>query len=239
MREIFNRVEDSESVHIEVDIDTEDFQDSNPWLFSLFIKLSKIDEDSDAFDAFLETKESIIIALEHENRAKYVGSRVNEGWHEFYFYAKNSKNLESIVAHMLKESGYKYESSIVKDAKWDFYSKNLFPTELEFHNIQSDKIIFLLQEEGDDLLISRDVEHYVSFDTSSQKERFVQNALQNGFRFKDDISSEEFEYGAALLKEHAVTNKEIKKVVEELYKLVKKEHGYYEGWSTTLAIENN
>ncbi len=239
MREVFNRVEDFELVHIEVELDAEDFRDSYPWLFSLFIKSNKIDEKSDDFDAFLETKESLIIALEYDSRAKYVGTRINEGWHEFYFYAKNSKNLESTAAQILKESGYKYESSIVKDAKWDFYNKNLFPTELEFHNIQSDKIIFLLQEEGDDLSILRDVEHYISFDTATQKERFIQNALASGFKFKDDISSEEFEYGVALVKEHAVTNEEVKKVVKELYELIKKEHGYYEGWSTTLALESD
>lgn len=239
MREIFNRVDNSELINIEVDIDTEDFTGSNPWLFSVFVKSNSIDENSDSFDEFLETKESLIIALEHSSRAKYVGTRVNEGWHEFYFYAKDSKNLDLIATQMLKNSGYKYESNIVKDTKWDFYIKNLFPTELEFHDIQSDKIIFLLQEEGDELSIPRVVEHYASFETATQKDRFVQNALTCGFEFKDDISSEEFEHGVALTKEHSVTGEDVKKVVQELYLLLKKEHGYYEGWSTVLATESN
>lgn len=239
MREIFNRRQDSDSIDIEVDIGVEDFEGSNPWLFSVFVKSANISENSDSFDEFLETKESLIIALEHENKAKYVGTRVNDGWHEFYFYAKNSKNLESVVAQMLKGSGYKYECSVVKDAKWDFYSKNLFPTELEFHNIESDKIIFLLEEEGDEPSIPRDVEHYVSFDTATQKERFIQNALICGFEFKDDISSEEFEHGVALVKKHSVTNEDVRKIVEELYLLIKKDHGYYEGWSTILVAKDD
>ncbi len=239
MREIFNRVENNDAVSIEVDIEADDFEGSNPWLFSVFVKSDNISENSDSFDEFLETKESLIIALEHEKRAKYVGTRVNEGWHEFYFYAKDSKNLETVVAKMLKGSGYKYECSVVKDAKWDFYHKNLFPSELEFHNIQSDKIIFLLEEEGDYLSIPRYVEHYLSFDTSTQKERFVKNALECGFEFKDDISSEEFEHGVALIKKHSVVSEEVRKVVEDLYELVKKEHGYYEGWSTVLVTSDD
>lgn len=235
MREIFSRVEDSAIVNIEVEVDVEDYEDNYPWLYSLFVKPNSIEENSLGFEQFLELKESIIISLEHQNRAKYVGERVSEGWHEFYFYAKDSKNLEAQAAEMLKGSGYKYESNVVKDAKWDFYAKNLFPTELEFHNIQSQKIIFLLQEEGDELWVSRDVEHYVSFDTATQKERFVKSALEHGFEFKDDISSEEFEHGVALVKKHQVTEEEVRGVVEELYELIKKEHGYYEGWSTTLA----
>ncbi|PNV83862.1 MAG: DUF695 domain-containing protein [Sulfurimonas sp.] len=233
MREIFSRVEDSALVNIEVEVEIEDYEGSFPWLFSLFLKSNN--KDAESFEQFLETKESVIISLEHQNRAKYVGTRINDGWHEFYFYAKDSKNLEVVVSAILKESGFKYESSVVKDAKWDFYTKNLFPTELEFHNIQSQNIIFLLQEEGDELLAPRDVEHYISFDTATQKERFIKNIITYGFEFKDDISSEEFEHGAALVKFHSVTNEEVRSVVEELYELIKKEHGYYEGWSTTLV----
>lgn len=235
MRELFSRIEDGEVINIEADVDLDDEQGSYPWLFSVFIKFGNIDENSDSFENFLETKESLIIALEHENISKYVGARVKDDWNEFYFYAKSAKNLEIIVTKMLKESGYKYESGVVKDAKWDFYHKNLYPTELEFHNIESDKIIFLLEEEGDELSTPRDVEHYVSFDTATQKERFIQNALTCGFKFKDDISSEEFEHGVALVKLHTVVNEEVRRVVEELYELVKKEYGYYEGWSTILV----
>ncbi len=239
MREIFSRVEDSAEVNIEVEVDVEDYEGSYPWLYSLFVKPNNIEANGLDFEQFLELKESVIISLEHQKMAKYVGERVCEGWHEFYFYAKDSKNLEALCAAMLKDSGYKYESSVVKDAKWDFYAKNLFPTELEFHNIQSQKIIFLLQEEGDELSISRDVEHYVSFDTATQKERFVKNALEHGFEFKDDISSEEFEHGVAVVKKHPVTEEEVEKVVAQLYSLIKTEHGYYEGWSTTLAQKDD
>ena len=235
MRELFRRVEDSVPVDIEAELDVEDYEENFPWLYSLFIKPNTTQENSLDFEQFLELKESVIISLEHHNMAKYVGARVSDGWHELYFYAKDSKNLEAAVLKLLRDSGYKYESNVVKDAKWDFYVKNIFPTELEFHNMQSSKIIFLLQEEGDELYAPRDVEHYVSFDTATQKERFVKNAIVHGFEFKDDISSEEFEHGVALVKRHPVTEEEVRKVVEELYALIKTEHGYYEGWSTTLV----
>lgn len=235
MREFFNRVEDGILVAIEADVEIESQKELYPWLCSIFVKFGNISENFDSFEVFFETKESLIVALEHENRAVYAGSRVKDDWNEFYFYAKDAKKLETIISKMLKESGYKYESSVVKDAKWDFYQHNLFPSELEFCHIESDKIIFLLQEEGDKLDVKRDVEHYASFDTATQKERFVANALLCGFEFKDDVSSEEFDHGVALVKEHTIQNDEVKNVVEELYELIKKEHGYYEGWSTTLA----
>lgn len=235
MRELFKREQDSDLLNIEVCLDSHQYKGDYPWLFSVFIKYDGVDDSSDAYEEFLETKESLIIAIEYEDKAKYLGSRIFDGWSEFYFCANDSKELNSMVGAILKESGYVYESNIVRDSKWNFYETQLFPTELELAHIQSDKIIFLLEEEGDDLTISRDVEHYVSFLTPTQKNRFINTLDIDGFSVKDEISSEEFEHGVALVKKHAVSEEEVRKVVDELFKAVKKENGYYEGWSTTLV----
>jgi len=55
--------------------------------------------------------------------------------------------------------------------------------------------------------------------------------------YKDDIESDEFEHGIALIKEHKITSDEVRKNVAILFKAVKKEKGFYEGWSTVLAQE--
>jgi regulator of RNase E activity RraB len=237
MREIFNREVNGNLVHIEVNVESFKYKADNPWLFSVFVKYDGLDEEQSGYEEFLEAKESLIIALEHKDKAHYVGSRVVDGWNELYFYSSSSKELDSIVKKILTSSNYIYESNVVRDTKWDFYETQLFPTELEVHHIQSEKIIFLLQEEDDDLSVPREVEHYAAFDTSSQKDRFINIALDIGFSLKDEISTDEYENGIALVKVHAPTSQEVKKVVEELFTLIKKEHGFYEGWSTTLANE--
>ncbi|QSZ41885.1 DUF695 domain-containing protein [Sulfurimonas aquatica] len=239
MREFFQRLEDGSLVSIEVDMNAFGYSKSYPWLFSVFIKFDASDENAPQFEEFLETKESLIILLEHEEKAKYVGSRVVDGWSELYFYAKDSKSLDAQVSSVLTPSNYVYESSVVKDGRWDFHHKNLTPTELEECHIQSEKIIFLLEEEGDELEVPRIVEHYVSFDVPTQKNRFINTLDLEGFTFKDDISSEEFENGVALVKEHGVRSEDVKVVVEALFEKVKECQGYYEGWSTTLADKIN
>ncbi len=235
MREVFERLQDGESVVYEVDMNVGELKGENPWLFSVFVKFDACDEAQEGFEEFLETKESLIIALESEGQVHYIGSRILDGWSEFYFCAKDSKELNSMSTAILKGSGYMYQSNVVKDKKWNFYETQLFPTELEQHNIQTAKIIFLLEEEGDDLEIARDVEHYVSFDMPTQKNRFINTLKIDGFSFKDEIGSDEFEYGVALVKNHAVTYETTTKIIAELFELIKKEHGYYEGWSTTLV----
>jgi len=238
MREIFTREEDGSSYFIEVNIDAGEYKKDNPWLFSVFIKYDGLDDKSDAYEEFLETKESLIIAIEYEDKAHYLGSRVVDGWSEFYFCTSSSSEFTSMVTAILKDTGYAYESNIVKDKKWGFYELQLFPRELEFVHIQGAKIIFLLEEEGEDLSIARDVEHYISFETPTQKNRFLNSLELEGFTFKDDLSSEEFEHGVALVKNHAVDEKTIITTVNELFKKVKKDKGFYEGWSTTLVNED-
>ena len=237
MRDFFQRLEDDTLISIEVDMNAFGFSSNNPWLFSVFIKFDGADEQIAGYEEFLETKEALIIALENENRVKYVGTRIVDGWSEIYFYAQDSKSLDTTVAQILKPSNYVYESSVVRDAKWDFHHKNLVPTELEECHIQSEKIIFMLEEEGDDLEVVRTVEHYLSFEVPTQKNRFLNTLELEGYTFKDEISSDEFENGVALVKEHNVTSETIRLEVSQLFEAVKACQGFYEGWSTTLAEE--
>jgi len=235
MRDYFTRVEDGRVINMEVVMGAGEYKDGMPWLFSVFIKYDGDNTSEQDYEEFLESKESLIIGVEYEDKAKYIGSRVVDGWSEFYFCASSAKELNNMVTAMLKDTGYVYESNIVKDKKWGFYETQLFPTELELAHIQSSKIIFLLKEEDDILTTPRVVEHYLSFETPTAKNRFINTLDLDGFSFKDEIDSDDFEHGIVLVKEHSVDEDEVKKVVTELFEAVKKEGGYYEGWSTTLV----
>ncbi|MBN2782320.1 MAG: DUF695 domain-containing protein [Campylobacterales bacterium] len=237
-REIYKRVQDGDTYTIEFSEDAHSKKSKFPWLFSVFVKFDNFDETKDGYEEFLETKESLIIAIEYENNARYVGTRVVDGWSELYFYTANSKGFNTTVADILNPSRYIFESNIVKDAKWNFYEVQLLPTEMESHQIVSNQIIFLLEEEGDTLEVPREVEHYAVFDTATQKERFRELAKADGFEYKDDLSTDEYEHGVAMIKTHSVTRDEVAKIVESICKLLKKEHGFYEGWSTTLVTKS-
>ena len=234
MREKYNRVEDGQKVSIEVYLDEKENKENNPWIFSVFIKYDAFNSSDDKLEEFFETKESLIIALENENRATYVGNRLVGDWSEIYFYANDSKELDAITAKILKPSEYIYESNVARDKDWDFFDHNIFPTDLELAVMQSTHIISLMQEEGDDISISREVEHYASFDMRGQKDRFVEKAVDAGFKFKDDISSEDFDYGVAFTKEHNLTIEEVEKAITPFIELIKEENGEYELLSAVL-----
>ena len=233
MRELFKNSEDNYEIEVEMEIDEN--EKTFPWLFSLFISFDLENQVQEKIEEFLEMKESIILTLEKSSLVKYVGQRSIDGWVELYFYSLNSKNLQKAISQYLSASKLMFEHGVVRDTKWDFYTANLLPSELEFCMMESKKIVDLLVEEGDKITILREVEHYSMFDTATQKQRFIGLALEEGFIFKDDISTDECEHGVALLKVHNLEDTSLNAVIKDLYTLTKKEHGSYELWSTTLV----
>lgn len=241
MREIYQKIDSdghAMQIEVELELDYEKLAKKNGTLLSVFIKYDPLHRQEE-IDTFLELKESLILGLEHKLHAIYAGMRVADGWSELYFYAPSAKELSNAVKKYLSDTPYPYESNGVRDAKWEFYQKQLLPTPLEEQHIQSIKTLVLLAEEGDLLTAVREVEHYIVFDTQSQKERFIPKAEKLGYAVKDDLSSEEFSYGVALVKEHDVTYDTIKALVTELFMLATQEQAYYEGWSTTLVAEDS
>ncbi|MBA1437949.1 MAG: DUF695 domain-containing protein [Epsilonproteobacteria bacterium] len=227
-KEKFERVEDGNKVKIEVVLNAYAYSQKYSWLLSIFVK-----------SEFFDTKESIVTLLELDEFSKYVGTRIVDGWSELYFYAQESKSLTKKIHPLLSSLQYPYETNVTKDNKWEFFHNYLYPSELEWHHIKSEHIITMLLEEGDDVTKERPVEHYVYFDTPTQKEKFMKQLPFEGFIFKDEIELEEFDNGIALEKIHAVDKHSVALHVEQIYEKVIQECGYYEGWSTVLADEAN
>ncbi len=224
-----------DSTFIEVNLGEIRNQKDFEYLVSVFVKFNAIAEEIEKVEQFLEFKEQLLNALEEV--ALYIGMRVVDGWSEFYFYSKESKGIEQKVADIFRGSGYSYEISITKDSKWDFYYKELFPTDLEMYMIYSKKIMLQMMAEGDDLSKPREVEHYVSFDTKSQKDRFVKSVESIGFTYKDEVDNKELEHAVAIAKEHALDKDSLEQNIRSLLEFVRKDHGRYELWSAPLATE--
>ena len=234
MREFFNRVEDEDLVNIEVDLAAKDFQETHPWLFSIFIKYDAFEDTDEKMGEFFELKEQLIIALEYKDTAYYIGNRIIDNWSELYFCAEDSKGLEAIAKNILKDSGYVFECNVVKDSKWEFYDFNIYPTDLEMCLMQSFKITEMLDSEGDNLSTCREVEHYASFETAGHKDRFLEKATSAGYTFKDELDAEEYDHGVAVTKEHSLDEESILQRVSEIFSLVDSESGSYELWSTII-----
>lgn len=211
---------------------------SHPWLLWCFVKLKHpqtngcwSDEEQ---EHLLGLGASIDAALESLD-VLHVGIRVQEGWCEFYYYAEQFKGFEAVVAPLVRSAGYSFEINAARDGKWEMYRFTLMPDAQTLRKMQSLETLEALEAEGDDLSRPRAVEHYLFFQTVAQRDR-VAEALE-GFTCteKTHNAKEEYAYGAVLEEMRALDDGGIHDSVSLLLELAQKEHGLYEGWSTTMA----
>lgn len=249
MREFYTKIEEGRLIKIEIEMNAQEKAEEKmlyPWLYTVFIKLKNPLEnglaDEDEEDILHECKERLVIKLQEKEKALYVGSKTTDGWYELYFYLQDPKGIENKTKDVLTLFDYKFESNAVKDKKWHLYEVTLFPTEKQMHHIQSRRIIQEMIEEGDDISESREVEHYIYFQTASLRQKFEEVIEEKSFINKGDFerdNNSEFEYGIAIASTQTLQEESINATTDLIMDLCQEYHGDYEGWSTSLAGEEN
>ena len=193
----------------------------------------------DEEDFLSECKDRLAIKLEENEKAIYVGSKTTSGWYELYFYLQDPKGIENKTKDIMNAFEYKFESNAVKDKKWNLYETNLYPNLVQSHHIQSRQIIEEIIEEGDDITKSREVEHYLLFQTPSLREKFLTVLEENSLTCKDEFErdEDEFVYGLIIPIVQSVDMETMNKMTDMFMDLCAKSHAYYEGWSTSMTDE--
>lgn len=199
-----------------------------------FIKFEGDDEE------LLIIEQKLLDALT-KLKLDYVGWQLNEGWLEFYYYAEIAKGFENAVNSALKPQ-YQFEVGNRKDKKHETYFKMLMPNTQEYHNIQSEEIINDLEEAGDDLSLEHRIEYHAMFQTSSQRQRFLESIQDDGFSFLNDFLDEkaedDFVYGVVFTKLSKVDVETLNEQTTMIFPSIEREHGRYEGWGTNAVVNN-
>lgn len=227
--------EEGVSYRCEVDVELYDDAPIEDFVSLLWIFVKVQNPEDEVYKSF---QSDLIDTLHTSIGSIYAGSIIRDGWCELYFYATSSKSYTNITADVLKRHHpYPYECSASRDAKWEFYFDRLYPSAHAALKIQNRHTINALVEAGDDLSLSRDVEHYLFFQTKSALERALQTLQPYGFDFKEYVSDDESDYcyGAILVKNEAITVEQVEETTSVLFETSLLGHGHYEGWSTVLG----
>ena len=242
MIEYYITTSDESSVKTELEMDYLDSapQKERPWLLWAFLKMNEVDDEGFATDSELATLKSVTDTLQetlsNEIDAINVGQKYEDGWLELYFYAPTAKKFQSIVSKVLG-SDYVTDIGSARDAKWEHYLYTLYPSALMLQQVQSRHIMDDLKEEGDDLTLEREVEHYLGFLTESQAKRVSEELYLHGFKEKEISYNSSEEYGNTLIvtQEHAIDAELLEELAFLLITTAEKEHGIYAGWSTGVT----
>lgn len=219
---------------VELDLIDDAPQEDRPWLLWLFVKA---DTFSDTLEAFTRDLSG---ALKTSLDAEFAGRVIKEGWAELYYYAPSAKRFENISSEVMNaHGGFAYERGSSKDTKWDMYLNNLYPDAYGLLSIQNRHTIQSLVDAGDNLNLSREVEHYLFFQTKTSLQRAISHLESHGYKVKEEVHDDEsdYAYGVVLTKIEAITPEIVDETTTSLYESAMQEHGIYEGWSTVLAEE--
>jgi len=242
MIEYYITTSDESSVKTELEMDYLDGapQQERPWLLWAFLKMNDVDDNGFPTEDELQNVSGVVNTLKetlsNEVDAISVGQKYEDGWLELYFYAPSAKKFQSIVSKVLG-SNFITDTGSTKDAKWEHYLYTLYPSALMLQQVQSRHIIDELKEEGDDLTLPREVEHYMGFLTESQAKRVAEELYLHGFKEKEVSYNSSEEYGNTLImtQEHAIDSELLEELAFLLITTAEKEHGIYAGWSTGVT----
>lgn len=166
----------------------------------------------------------------------YVGRNTNDGTRDFFFYTDSLTQLEAALSVVIQKfSDYEFETGGRDDENWGVYQDFLHPKPLDYQRIQSRRVCETLQNEGDDLTQSREIDHRVYFKKKADLKTYSKFVSELNFKITGTGRRK------PLVGEHYVDFKrsdipsQIDDVVDELYLKSVELNGDYDGWGCTVV----
>lgn len=134
---------------------------------------------------------------------------------------------------------YTFEYTIKEENDWRAYFEVLYPSEFEMQVIQNGKVIENLESLGDDLQTERQVDHWIYFQTETDREDFLESIDGENFEIvrKDETSLEDRPFQLQIARVNKVDYQNLNEYVMTLWQKARECKGDYDGWET-FVIKN-
>lgn len=210
---------------IKLDLGASDFREA--YDHSFFIRLDYDFEgdfpnetEEKEMTQILEYIEAALLASKED--AKFVGSVSSKKQIDFIFVAKKVFNLKDILKRVLKD--YSYQSSWLKDDRWNIYDKLLYPSEIDLIYIYNRKLLQSYHASHD--AMDSDLYQYQVFHEQKDAQAFLGEVYED-FEVLDTILTQDKMYIVQLKRKESMTFIDLNQVALELHALAKKHHGHY------------
>ncbi|MBN2191324.1 MAG: DUF695 domain-containing protein [Polyangiaceae bacterium] len=168
----------------------------------------------------------------------FVGRMRSGGiWQLTYYGAPGIEaELKAKVKEVLGGPKRKMTVGAKPDPGWSYFHDFLWPDAERLQWMKDRKVVEELEKNGDPLVQSRRVDHWVYFSTATDRDEFVEAAKQAGFALADvgDAPSGDTRLAARLYRTESVELDDIHAVVMSLHELARDHRGEYDGWETSV-----
>lgn len=186
----------------------------------------------------LEKLDGLIDHFVSEN-LKYVARQTGNNKRKFYFYSASDAKFASLFDSMVDAfPDYTFSTFNFEDAKWETYFGDLYPNEIAMNEIANRQVYDRLEENGDDLSISRMIDHSVLFRNKTNAKAFEAAVKEKGFTV--EISSDGFfRKTYDLLVQKPASPSTLDPVTFELKRLTEGYGGTYDGWGCMAVTSSD
>ncbi len=169
---------------------------------------------------------------------KYIGRIITQGEVNFIYYLKMDFEWKDTADAAMKHfDSYTYEAGSRVDSEWEVYEKLLFPTPQEWQIIQNHHACDQLKEAGDNLRMTRAIEHKMFFADVESRSAFATSILEDGFSVQkempptDDVAL----YGVQFYRIDSPYYYDIDALTLAIIENGARFGGQYDGWETSLV----
>jgi hypothetical protein len=189
------------------------------------------------FEALKAIEDSIEGGLTDDGETLYVGRNTSDGCRDFYFYmAAPAGWSERVTRFMQLFAGYEFDAGHRDDLAWQTYLEFLYPAEAERERIKNRRVCDALEQHGDALTQSREIDHWAYFPNPSARAAFLERAQRLGFRLRSmsEPAKAGDQYGVRLYRTDVPARDSIDDVTTPLSQLATELGGEYDGWETQV-----
>jgi regulator of RNase E activity RraB len=229
------------SIFLDIDLRNIAPDSGRPWLLWLWIYFKRPRPDglssSEEFPTLCLIEDKVNNAIGQNCQALRAGRITTDGRREFYYYGPNSSRFGPTIADLMKSfPGYEFDHGSRHDPAWDQYLNVLFPSDDDLQKILNREVLDVMENQGDQPEIPREVLHWAYFPTEVNRSDFEAAVQTKEYRIGSKSHHPEGEnpYGVCFGKAQKCTSDAIDKGVLELRKLVERFQGEYDGWEAQV-----
>lgn len=192
---------------------------------------------SEESDKLFEIEDAIVDKLKSSFNLIYCGRITSDGDRDLYFYVDDTALCGKLIYEQMRQfPKYTFEYGTKSDKSWKVYFDVLYPTPEQYQRITNRRVVDNLEKYGDKLIKEREVSHWLYFKSANNREKFLSNIKEEGFKIinKDLDKSLELPFRLVIKRVDKVDLDSVNDYAIHLWKLAKEVGGEYDGWETSV-----
>lgn len=193
---------------------------------------------SEELDVLGQIEDSLVEKLKRKHNCIYVARATTDGNRDFYFWFTDTTFYDkSISETMVQFPKYTYNFGTKVDKEWKSYFDFLYPLPRQLQSIQNRNVVEQLEQNGDKLTKSREVNHWIYFKSENDRTKFITKIQPFNFKIESlefDKSLGEYSYKLRISRVDKVDYESIDEYCIYLWEIANECNGDYDGWETSI-----